>query len=178
MISHVIDTKSNNVMCHLFPGILDLMVDVEWLTDDEQRIWRQWLVVVTGLPAALDRQLRQDSDLSLQDFEVLVALSDAEGRRLRMSPLAARLSRERTRLSHHVGRMEQRGLVCREACDSDRRCSELVLTDTGRDALEAAAPGHVRAVRDLVFDPLSAADTAALDQITDKLVVALNVSDH
>ena len=108
------------------------------------------------LPAALNRQLQRDSDLSLQDFDVLVQLTDVDEGRVRVSALAAALGWERSRLSHHVTRMERRGLVAREECDDDGRGAFVVLTPAGRAAIERAAPGHVRTVRSLVFDALHA----------------------
>lgn len=141
-----------------------------WLDDTQQAVWRQWLAVQAGLPAALHRQLTDDAGLSLQDFDVLVALTDVADGRLRVSELASALSWERSRLSHHVKRMEKRGLVEREECVDDGRGAYVVLTAAGRDAITAAAPDHVRTVRRLVFDALDADDLRALDRITAKVL--------
>ena len=92
-----------------------------WLTDDQQRVWRDWLRLNALLPAALHRELQADSDLSLQDFDVLVALTDTPEERLRVSELADALHWERSRLSHHVRRMERRGLVQRGRRSTARR---------------------------------------------------------
>ncbi len=92
-----------------------------WLTDDQQRAWRSWLALRTALPAALNRQLQRDSGLSLTDYDVLVALSESEGQRLRVGDLAADLDWERSRVSHHVARMAKRALVAREECEDDGR---------------------------------------------------------
>lgn len=141
-----------------------------WLDDRQQRTWRTWLQVSSRLPAALNRQLQRDSDLSLQDFDVLVQLTDADDGRVRVSSLAAALGWERSRLSHHVTRMERRGLVAREECDDDGRGAFVVLTPTGRTAIEDAAPDHVRTVRGLVFDVLTPAEVDALGAITAKVL--------
>ncbi|GAA2140281.1 MarR family transcriptional regulator [Nocardioides koreensis] len=135
-----------------------------WLDDRQQQVWRDWLRVGSRLPAALNRQLQRDSDLSLQDFDVLVQLTDVDEGRVRVSALAAALGWERSRLSHHVTRMERRGLVAREECDDDGRGAFVVLTPTGRAAIERAAPGHVRTVRSLVFDALAPAEVEALGE--------------
>jgi DNA-binding MarR family transcriptional regulator len=144
-----------------------------WLDDDEQRTWRGWLALNARLPAALNRQLQRDSDLSLQDFDVLVRLTDQGRERLRVSELAAELAWERSRLSHHLTRMAARGLVVREECEDDGRGAFVVLTPEGRRAIEAAAPEHVDAVRRLVFAELTPREAAALGRITRKLLGAL-----
>ena len=141
-----------------------------WLDDRQQQAWRAWLAMGSRLPAALNRQLQRDSDLSLQDFDVLVQLTDVEDGRVRVSALAAALGWERSRLSHHVTRMERRGLVAREECGDDGRGAFVVLTPEGRAAIEAAAPGHVRTVRSLVFDALTPAEVASLEAITAKVL--------
>jgi len=141
-----------------------------WLDDRQQQAWRAWLAMGSRLPAALNRQLQRDSDLSLQDFDVLVQLTDVEDGRVRVSALAAALGWERSRLSHHVTRMERRGLVAREECGDDGRGAFVVLTPEGRAAIEAAAPGHVRTVRSLVFDALTPAEVASLEAITSKVL--------
>jgi len=139
--------------------------DTPWLDDRQQQVWRAWLQVGSRLPAALNRQLQRDSELSLQDFDVLVQLTDVDEGRVRVSALAAALGWERSRLSHHVTRMERRGLVAREVCDDDGRGAFVVLTPAGRAAIERAAPGHVRTVRSLVFDALAPAEVDALGDV-------------
>jgi len=144
--------------------------EAPWLDDRQQQAWRAWLAMGSRLPAALNRQLQRDSDLSLQDFDVLVQLTDTEEGRVRVSGLAAALGWERSRLSHHVTRMERRGLVVREECGDDGRGAFVVLTPEGRAAIEHAAPEHVRTVRTLVFDALSPAEVAALGRIAAKVL--------
>jgi DNA-binding MarR family transcriptional regulator len=149
------------------------MTKTRWLDDQEQLAWRGWLALNAELPALLNRQLQRDSDLSLQDFDVLVRLTDGGSGRLRVSELATALAWERSRLSHHVKRMAARGLVVREECEDDGRGAFVVLTDEGRAAIEAAAPDHVTVVRRLVFDALTRREVAALGRITDKLLSRL-----
>ena len=120
---------------------------VRWLNDREQRSWRALQTMQMRLEGELARQLAADSGMSYPDYVVLVALTDRVDGRLRSFELADVLGWERSRLSHHVGRMAGRGLVAKEPCNSDRRGAYVVVTDEGRDAIEAAAPGHVEAVR-------------------------------
>ncbi|WP_238148758.1 MarR family winged helix-turn-helix transcriptional regulator [Serinicoccus sediminis] len=133
-----------------------------WLDDDEMQLWRAWLRVQTELPAALGRALHEDSELSLQDFETLVRLSESEEGRLRVSALAEQMHWERSRLSHHLRRMGTRGLVQKVECPEDGRGSFVVLTQAGREALEGAAPDHVRTVRRLFLDGVDADEQAVL----------------
>lgn len=137
-----------------------------WLTDDQQRIWRSWLSASSRIPARLSQQLQQDSGLSLQDYEVLVTLHEAPTDSYRITELAAMLEWERSRMSHHLARMEKRGLICRYSCPDDGRAQLIELTDTGRAALQTAAPGHVAAVRSVLFDALSDSDAVELGRIT------------
>ncbi len=144
-----------------------------WLTDDQQQVWRDWLRLNALLPAALHRELQADSDLSLQDFDVLVALTDTPDERLRVSELADALHWERSRLSHHVRRMERRGLVQRDDCLDDGRGSYIVLSPAGRQAIDRAAPAHVETVRELFVDALTAEELATLAGITGKVLARL-----
>jgi DNA-binding MarR family transcriptional regulator len=145
-----------------------------WLSESEQRAWRNWLTVTTQLSAALHRQLQGEFDLSLQDFGVLVQLSEAGGERLRASELAESLQWERSRLSHHIKRMEKRGLVRREECPDDGRGAFVVLTTAGREAIERAAPSHVATVREIVFDALTEAEVEAFTATTAKILARIH----
>jgi DNA-binding MarR family transcriptional regulator len=135
--------------------------EVRWLTPEEQGMWRAFLDVSRLLMDQMGGQLSEESGMSLPEYEILVALSEAPDRRLRMSELADRVVSSRSRITHTVGRMEDRGLVQREACLDDGRGVLCALTDAGFAVLEAAAPGHVETVRSLVFDPLSPTDVDA-----------------
>ena len=144
-----------------------------WLTESEQRAWRRYLTMNAQLTARLARQLQTESGLSLPDFEVLVQLTDQPEPRMRIGELATALQWEKSRLSHHLARMQKRGLVCREDCPSDARGAFVVLTDQGRDAIENAAPGHVDTVRELVFDQLTAEQVEAWASITEQVLRSL-----
>jgi DNA-binding MarR family transcriptional regulator len=129
--------------------------EVHWLTAEQQEHWRAFLVGTARLNEALGRQLERESDLSLSEYEVLVRLSEAAGRTLRMSLLADELAHSRSRITHTVRRLESAGLVRREACAADGRGVNCTMTDAGYARLEAAAPGHVTAVRTHLVDVLS-----------------------
>lgn len=144
--------------------------EIRWLTEREQQVWRHWLRVQTELPAALGRALHQDSGLSMQDYETLVRVAEAEGGRLRISALAEQMHWERSRLSHHLRRMETRGLITREECAEDGRGSFVRLTEAGRVAQAAAAPGHVRSVRDYFLDGIAPEDLEALDRVLEGIL--------
>ncbi|WP_298454616.1 MarR family winged helix-turn-helix transcriptional regulator [uncultured Cellulomonas sp.] len=136
--------------------------EVRWLSAGQQAHWRAYLVATARLQDALGRQLERDSDLSLSEYEVLVRLSEAPGRTLRMSLLADELAHSRSRITHTVRRLESAGLVERQACDSDGRGVNCHMTDAGFARLEAAAPGHVQAVRAHLVDVLTDDQLGAL----------------
>lgn len=151
------------------------MDDTRWLTDDEQRAWRSFLVATNLLYDQLDRELQRDAGFPHGYYEILVRLSEAPGRRLRMSQLAERSQSSRSRISHAVARLEEAAWVRREKCPTDRRGAFAVLTDEGFAALEAAAPGHVEGVRRHVFDTLTDAQVVQLRTISEALVAHLTV---
>ena len=144
-----------------------------WLTADEQRAWRTYVRMSSLLPAQLNRQLQRDSGLSLPEYEVLVQLSEAPQQRLRPFQICEALNWEQSRLSHQLTRMQQRGLLTREECEADGRGAFVVLTATGADAIGAAAPGHVAAVRSLIFDRLTDEQRAAFEQACSAIIAAL-----
>jgi DNA-binding MarR family transcriptional regulator len=145
----------------------------QWLTDDEQRAWRRLLQMTSRLDARLNRDLQQSSGLSLADYDVLVLLTEASDGRLRVFEIADDLQWEQSRLSHHLARMERRGLVAREECTTDRRGAFVVLTSAGRAAIEKAAPAHVATVRQLVFDGLSAEQLVNLESTVNQVLSRL-----
>ena len=136
-----------------------------WLDEDEQHTWRALLAMVEALQSGLDAQLQADAGMPHAYYELLVRLSEAPDRSLRMSRLAEVAGSSRSRLSHAVGQLEQRGWVRRESLATDRRGQLAVLTDDGFTALEQAAPGHVEAVRRLLLDRLTAAQVRQLRRI-------------
>lgn len=150
--------------------------ETRWLDDAEQRAWRAYLAMQAGLPTLLNRRLQATSGLSLSDFDVLVALTDHGARPIRVGELCDLLQWEKSRLSHHLARMQRRGLLARVECADDGRGAEIVLTDEGRAAIERAAPAHVAEVRDLVFDVLDDEQVRALETIG--RAVAARVEDR
>lgn len=136
------------------PGTV-LPGEPRWLDAEEQRAWRAWLYSAQLLMDRLDRELTHETGISHAYYEILVALSETDGRMLRMSELADRCLSSRSRLSHAVSRLEERGWVRRQVCPDDGRGQLAVLTDEGFAALEAAAPVHVESVRTHLFDQLS-----------------------
>ena len=148
--------------------------DVRWLTAEEERVWRRWLTLNARLSATLQRELHDDAGLSMPDYEVLVHLTDSLDGRVRVTDLARLLQWERSRVSHHVTRMESRRLVHRVECAEDGRGAFVVITPRGRAAIEQAAPGHVNTVRRLVFDALSPEEVDALATIVDKALAQLD----
>jgi len=148
--------------------------DVRWLTAEEERLWRRWLTLNARLAATLHRELQDDAGLSMPDFEVLVHLTDSPEGRVRVTDLARLLQWERSRVSHHVTRMERRRLVQRVECAEDGRGAFIVITPQGRAAIEQAAPDHVTTVRRLVFDALSPEEVDALAAIIDKALAQLD----
>jgi DNA-binding MarR family transcriptional regulator len=149
-----------------------------WLTADEQRAWRGFLLMGAKLQARLNRELQRRSGLSDADYEVLVNLSEAPGGRLRAFELCGAMHWEKSRLSHHLSRMEARGLVVREGCRTDARGAFVSLTGQGRAAIEAAAPEHVAQVRRLFFDALTPEQVEALTTISEAVLDRLAVEDR
>jgi DNA-binding MarR family transcriptional regulator len=151
------------------------MSDTRWLTPEEQRTWRAYLASSRLLLDQLDRELQRQSGMPHAYYELLVRLSEAPDRRLRMSDLARSAGSSRSRLSHAVARLEEAGWVGRESDPLDKRGAWAVLTEAGFAALAAAAPGHVEGVRRHLFDQLEPAQvdqlrtisTALLDHLTD-----------
>jgi DNA-binding MarR family transcriptional regulator len=137
-----------------------------WLTECEQATWRSFLLAAHLVDEALDRQLQRDMGMPHAYYGILVALSEAPDRTLRMGELAAGLQYSRSRLAHAIRRMEDDGWVERRPCPSDGRGQLATLTDAGLAALVDAAPGHVAEVRRLVIDVLDDDDLDELRRIT------------
>src|SRR3954451_24475105 len=150
--------------------------ETRWLDAEEQKAWRAWLYSSLLLQDQLDRELTHETGISHAYYEILVQLSEAPGRALRMSQLAERSLSSRSRLSHAVSRLEERGWVRRQVCEDDGRGQLAVLTDDGVAALEAAAPVHVEGVRSHLFDPPSPEQVAAMRDIGEARVRHLSPS--
>lgn len=158
------------------PGKVGAVTEPRWLDEHEQRTWRDYLAMHARLTARLHQQLQADAGLSLADFDVLVQLTDRDEQRARVVELAQALQWEKSRLSHHLARMQRRDLVTREDCPDDARGAFIVLTETGREAIERAAPAHVNTVRDLVFDQLTAEQVSSMHDIAEQVLARLDDS--
>ena len=141
-----------------------------WLNDEEQRAWRAFLESTKVLFDALDRRLQREASMPHAYFEILVRLSEADGRAMRMSELADITRSSRSRLSHAVARLEERGWVQREECATDRRGQIANLTAEGFEVLRAAVPGHVRAVRQYMLDVLQTEQLGQLSAIGEAII--------
>jgi DNA-binding MarR family transcriptional regulator len=150
------------------------MDEPRWLTETEQRAWRKLAEVVFKLPSRLERQLQRDSDMGHIDYWVIAMLSEAPDRTVQLKDLAQQSHASMSRLPHVVSRLEARGWVKRDRCPHDARATNAILTDAGWDAVVAAAPGHVEAVRDAVFDGLSKDDVADLGRVCGSILERLN----
>jgi DNA-binding MarR family transcriptional regulator len=145
-------------------------IEPRWLDVDEQKAWRAWLYSSQLLLDQLDRDLTHRTGISHAYYEILVALSETPERMMRMSELADRCLSSRSRLSHAVSRLEERGWVRRQVCADDGRGQLAVLTEEGFAALAAAAPVHVESVRSHLFDQLSTAQVEAMRDIGETLL--------
>jgi DNA-binding MarR family transcriptional regulator len=139
--------------------------EIRWLDREQQASWRAYIMGTELLQHQLDRELREEHEISFSEYEILVRLSEAEGGRMRMALLADAMSHSRSRVTHTIARMEKADLVVRHAAESDRRGVEAVMTDQGRQKLVEAAPTHVRGVRKHLVDLASRDDFAALGRI-------------
>ena len=153
------------------------MSQPRWLDESEARTWRAYRRMRALLDLQLGRDLARDSGFSEADYDVLSNLSEAEGRKLRLSELAALMLWSKSRLSHQVTRMEQRGLVTRRECETDARGADVVLTDAGWEAIVSAAPGHVESVRNHFVDLLSVEQIKVLGDISETVVEHLKATD-
>jgi DNA-binding MarR family transcriptional regulator len=155
-------------------GYAGCMVDsrTRWLTAEEQHAWRAFLTATQTLFSAIEAQLQRESGIPHGYYEILVRLSEAPDRALRMSQLAEASASSKSRLSHAVARLEERGWVERLDCPTDRRGQIARLTDAGYAALDAAAPRHVEHVRKSIFDLLSAEQVGQLTAISEAIIAA------
>lgn len=150
------------------------MTRTRWLSPHQQHVWRAFLQASHQLWDQLDHDLQHDGSLPLAYYQTLAMLSEAPDRTLRMSDLAARTFSSRSRLSHAVDRLEEKGWVRRVSCPSDRRGAFAQLTDEGYDVLVAAAPTHVESVQCHLFDPLGPELVDALGQISAAIIARLD----
>ena len=140
----------------------------KWLTPAEESAWRKYIVASRRLLEALDDDLAKNG-LSLSDYEILVHLSDAKDRSIRMSDLAEKTILSRSRLSHRIKYMEGKGWVERQKCESDKRGTWAVMTNKGWNAIVKAAPDHVESIRKRFIDQINKADQANIAAAFDKV---------
>ena len=152
-------------------------VDPRWLSAEERASWLALAAMMIKLPCALDAQLQRDAGISHFEYQVLAGLSESPDRSLRMSDLAVLANGSLSRLSHVVNRLERRGWVRRSADPADGRFTLAILTEQGWDKVVQTAPGHVEAVRSLVFDPLTEEQTKQLNQIGYRIIKAIDPED-
>lgn len=153
------------------------MANPRWLTPAEDRAWRAYRRMRARLDLQLTRDLANDSGLSEADYDVLSTVSEAPRRRLRLKDLAASMLWSSSRLSHHVARMQERGLVVREECVSDGRGAVVALTPAGWRTIRAAAPAHVDSVRRHLIDLLTPQEIDALGRIGETVVDHLDETE-
>jgi DNA-binding MarR family transcriptional regulator len=149
------------------------MAKTRWLDEREAHLWRSWLRLNQELTAVLADQIDRDAGLSAADYAVLVPLSESRHGMLRFRDLGREILWDRSRLSHHLNRMEKRGLVVREECAEDARGAVVRMTAAGEAAIRAAAPGHVAATRRYVFDLLSDKEMKLLTAVYDRILANL-----
>ncbi|MGA9871544.1 MAG: MarR family transcriptional regulator [Rhodococcus sp. (in: high G+C Gram-positive bacteria)] len=145
---------------------------------DELAVWRAYVETFDAVRARVESRLQQDTQLSTGDYKVLLALSEADGKALRSSELAARIEWERSRLSGQLGRMDKRGLVRRESCEEDARGSRVVLSDEGERAFRTSTVPHFRAIKELFVDAFTPQQLAQLSEITTTMRHHLGLDDR
>lgn len=142
-----------------------------WLSKEQQAHWRSWLTATTVLREQLSRELQDSHGLTITDYEIMVRLSEAENKSIRMSDLATLTLLSRSRLSHQIDRMENAGLVSREVCPDDRRGQLAVLTNAGMKALVAAAQTMSKASASILLTYLLTLSTKRLVMLLRKLPI-------
>jgi DNA-binding MarR family transcriptional regulator len=146
-------------------------------TAGELAVWRDFIETTERLRSIIEGRMQSDSALSAGDYAVLLALSEAAANRMRSSELAAHINWERSRLSHHLGRMEKRGLITREDCATDSRGAEIVLAPDGAAAFRRASPSHLHAIQQHFVDALTPEHLDAVGEITEAIRVHLAAAE-
>ncbi|WP_405541060.1 MarR family winged helix-turn-helix transcriptional regulator [Streptomyces phaeochromogenes] len=154
------------------------MDEPRWLDEREQRAWRSLMKMQAGLSEYIERQLRTHSGLSTADYQVLAHLSEAPEGRLRSFALGDALQWEKSRLSQHLTRMQNRNLIRRERCATDQRGAVVVITEQGRTLIEAAAPLHLADVRNALIDHVTPAQMDLLIELGDQVEARLAEIDQ
>ena len=157
-------------MCQLIATIAGM----SWLNEKEMQAWIGYRRMRLLLDLRLNRELMSQAGLSEADYDVLSNLSESPHQQLRLTDLATHMRWSKSRLSHHITRMQRRGLVDRHDCKDDGRGSMLVLTPAGRKAIEEAAPGHVASVRKHMIDLMTDDELEALAAFSHRIVAHLS----
>ncbi|MEV5966593.1 MarR family winged helix-turn-helix transcriptional regulator [Kribbella sp. NPDC051952] len=142
-----------------------------WLDEDEQQAWRSYLLMNRTLETHLERHLQREFGLSKSDFEILVNLSESESGRMRAFELGRATQWEKSRMSHHLSRMEKRGLIRKESCQA--RYPEIAITEEGMAAIKACAPAHAARVREFFVDIFGPDRLAVLGEVSDDIVAKI-----
>ena len=146
--------------------------DTPWLDEQENRIWRSFLEATGRISTQLSESLKERTGLTMDDYEVLVHLSESDTHRVRMTELSRRLLHSQSRLTQRIDRLAKRGLVCREKCPDDGRGTFAVLTDEGMQVITEAAPHHVRDVRAALIDLIEPNERAVVADVLERLAKA------
>lgn len=146
----------------------------EELSPREQQAWRAFLIVSTRCLEQIDQILQQNAKITLTDYEILLALSNAENSRLRMSELADRVLVSRSRLTYRVDRLVKVAFVTREECEDDRRGLWAILTEQGRQVLDDATAEHHATIRRLFFDPANAQELEVVEAFLERISAKLD----
>ncbi len=154
------------------------MDDISWLDEEETRIWRAFLEAGGRVVNQLDRALKHDAGMTFDDYEVLVLLSEADARRLRMTALSQRLVHSQSRLTQRVDRLVGRGWVRRERCPEDRRGTYAVITPDGMAEIEAAAAGHLRDVREMLIDLIEPVERQIVADVLERIAAHARDREH
>ncbi len=152
------------------------MADKPWLSDEEQTAWRSYVLMRRTLETHLARQMQRECGLSPSDFEILVNLSESQTGRMRAVDLGAATQWEKSRISHHLRRMEKRGLIRRE--DGDARYPDIVITDIGLQAIRACAPANAARVRKLFVEILGPSRLRVLREAFEDVITAVNEHEN
>ena len=152
------------------------MDDTRWLDDEEMRIWRGFIEAFGRVTHELEQALKRNADMTLDDYEVLVLLSEAPEHRMRMTELSQRLVHSQSRLTQRVDRLVKRGWVGREQCHEDRRGAHAVITPAGMTRIETAAPSHVREVREFLIDLIGPGERPIVANVLER--VAAHAREH
>ena len=157
-------------MCQQSRATVHSMPKTRWLDERQQHLWRSYMRMNQELYARLEDLLSREGGVSAADYAVLVPLSEEPTGVLRARDLGVEIGWDRSRLSHHLTRMEKRGVIVREQCEEDARGLMVRITPAGRRSIEAAAPAHAEAVQQHFFDLLSTKDLDTLSEVFDRVL--------